>query len=68
MVQGSERRVIQYTLIFPASALGAFNGEDYVVNIDVDLATGKDRLAHGVSRKRLDALIAAAVEAAAKRD
>jgi hypothetical protein len=45
LVRGNGRGYLRYTLIFPPQALTQFGGKAYVVDVDVDLTTGKGRLA-----------------------
>jgi GWxTD domain-containing protein len=66
LVRGKGRGYLRYTLIFPADALPEFGGKAYVVDVDVDLTTGKDRLAKE-SDEELDALTDAAIKAAVAR-
>jgi GWxTD domain-containing protein len=67
VVHGKGRRMVRYTLIFPAGSLPAFRGKDYAVDVDVDLSTGKETLSYGVDSREVDALIAAAIAGAIGR-
>ncbi len=55
-----------FTFTFPAKNTPAFNGKDYVVVIEADTATGKDRAGKGVKQKDLDDMFEAAAEASIK--
>lgn len=56
-----------FTFTFPASAAAAFNGKDYVVSVEADAGTGKDRLGKGMKQKDVDAMIEAVAKASIKQ-
>lgn len=56
-----------FTFTFAASATPAFKGKDYVVSIETDTGTGKDRVVKGTEQKDLDAMFEAVAKASIKQ-
>ena len=55
-----------FTFTFAAKDNPGFRGKDYVITIEADTATGKDKVGKGVKQKDLDALFEAAAAASIK--
>lgn len=60
------RNFRDFTFTFSAKENPAFKGKDYVVVIEADTATGRDKAGKGIKQKDLDAMFEAAAEASIK--
>lgn len=62
------RNFRDFTFTFSAKENPAFKGKDYVVVIEADMATGRDKAGKGTKQKDLDAMFEAAAEASIKNE
>ena len=60
------RNFRDFTFTFSAKENPGFNGKDYVVVIEADTGTGKDKPGKGIKAKELEAMFEAAAEASIK--